>query len=88
MNDDEMPLLLGAGVILFLLWQSGQNKLLLQEQQLAAQNAQAQATIQAQTAIATDPWITVPGAIDAGIAGAGSILSGFNNLFSANPSSN
>ncbi len=73
MNDDELPWIIVAVVGLFVFYKISQNSEVV-----------ALSQIQAQQNNANNPWLTVPGAVSAGLTGLGSVLTGFDNLFTDN----
>ena len=50
---------------------------------LSQQSAITQAQLQISNQNASNPWLTVPGAVNQGLAGVGSIANSLNNLFSS-----
>ncbi len=72
-NDDNMPWIIVALVGLFVFYKISQTDAAL-----------SVAQINANTAAQNNLWLTVPGAVGAGLSGIGSVLSGFDNLFTDN----
>lgn len=83
MKDDSNIVLIVVAVLAYVLlsrWQAASAA--LQAQQIQANTQKAQLQYDA----ATNPWITVPGAVNAGIGGIGSLIGNFSNLFASNDS--
>ena len=76
-NDNEMIWPIVAIVGLYIFYKISLTNAAVTSQQIASQ-----------TATANDPWLTVPGAIGSGLTGIGSLLNGFDNLFSSNSTTN
>ena len=72
---DDLPWLIGGALLFYLITKQQSNTQLLQLEQLQLQAAQASAN-------ASNPWLTVPGAVSSGLAGLGSVVNSFSNLFS------
>lgn len=73
MNDKDTPFLILGIVALYIFYK------------ISLASDQVQLTKIAQTnAAENNPWLTVPGAVSQGLVGIGSLLNGFNNLFTSN----
>ena len=73
MNDKDTPLIVLGIVALYVFYKISLTNAAIAESQ-----------IQSTTAAENNLWLTVPGAVSQGLVGIGSILNGFDNLFTDN----